>query len=284
VTITGPGGYPIKGLPRDSLTASDGGKTSEVVSVSDADSPASVLFLVDSSTSAFGTSAGGLRARRVAALKESVAAFIAGGNPSNEYSVIGFDKHQRILLEGSGDAGEVLGALERVAPSGPRAQTALYDALQPSLDVLAARPARKRVLVLISDGEDNVSKHTFAEAMRAVKGSDVIVYAVGVPTLDEHSPLVIEARRIIDELTRTSGGFVVYPENGAGMKDALTRVAAELRGQYEVSVSTVSRAKGDGWHEVKFKLAEVRDPRGRKVKTNVRARGGFYEAGAPRGR
>ena|ERR1700754_1386880 len=108
---------------------------------------------------------------------------------------------------------------------------------------------------------------------------------VGVPVFDAHSELAVEARRIMDELTRTSGGFVLYPENEPGMKGALARIAAELRGQYEVSVSTTPRSKGDGWHEVRFKLAsELRDARGRKVKATLRARKGFYEAGAPRKR
>jgi Ca-activated chloride channel family protein len=276
-------GSPIPNLKRGDLTAFDGGEMREVVSFGSGDVPASVLFLVDASSSAFGASAGGLRARRLAALKESVSAFMAGGNPSNEYSVVAFDRKQQSLLEGSGDAREVLGALDRVAPSGRWAQTALYDALHLSLDVLAQRPARKRVLVLLSDGEDNVSKHAFADVLRGVKESDVAVYAVGVPVFDSHSELVVEARRIIDELTRTSGGFASYPESGAGMSDALRRIAAELRGQYEVSVSTTPRAKGDGWHEVKFKLAsELRDAGGRKVKATLRTRRGFYDAGAPR--
>jgi hypothetical protein len=84
---------------------------------------------------------------------------------------------------------------------------------------------------------------------------------------------------MLRDLSGMSGGAVFYPDDEAQMK-----IAAELRAQYAVTVATSPRAKGDGWHEVKFKLVEVRDPRGRKVKTDVRARGGFYEAGAPRGR
>jgi hypothetical protein len=139
VTITGPRGYPIKGLPRDSLTASDGGKTSEVVSVSDADSPASVTFLVDISSSAFGENTGSVGRRRFAALKEAVAAFVEGSNPSDEFSVAAFDKTPHVLLDGSGDARAVLESLDRLASADLKGFTAFYDALHLSLGKLATR-------------------------------------------------------------------------------------------------------------------------------------------------
>jgi hypothetical protein len=66
------------------------------------------------------------------------------------------------------------------------------------------------------------------------------------------------------------------------MKSALARIAAELRSQYEVAFEPSARAKSDGWHDVRFKLGELRDKQGRKVRANVRARRGFYESGAPR--
>lgn len=79
-----------------------------------------------------------------------------------------------------------------------------------------------------------------------------------------------------------SAGRVFYPDDEAGMKAALTLLAVDLREQYEVAFIPSARAKGDGWHEVRFKLGELRDARGRKVKARVRARTGFYDENAPR--
>lgn len=281
VTIADTKGILIKGLPRDSLTAYDGGKSCEVVSVLEPDSPASVMFLLDISSSAFGENTRSVGRRRFAALKDAVAAFIEGSNPSDEYSVAAFDETPRVLLEGSGDARAVLDTLDRLASADLKGHTALFDALHLALDRLATRTARKRVVVLFSDGLNNSSRHTYAEVRRALKASGALVYTVGV-FVEEEESLNQVGRATLRDLADLSGGAAFYPDDEAQMKGALTKIAAELRTQYEVTVAATLRAKGDGWHEVKFKLAEVRDARGRKVKTTLRTRRGFYDAGAPR--
>lgn len=281
VTVTDTKGNLIKGLPRDSLTASDGGKPCDVVSALEADSPASVMFLLDTSSSAFGENTRSIGRRRFAALKDAVAAFIEGSNPSDEYSLAAFNETTRVLLEGSGDARDVLDTLDRLASSNLKGHTAFYDALHLALDKLAARTARKRVVIVFSDGMNNSSRHTYAEVRRAVKESGALVYTVGVFVEDEESLRQV-GRATLRDLAELSGGAAFYPDDEAQMKAALTRIAAELRAQYEVTVAATARAKGDGWHEVKFKLAEVRGAGGRKIKTTLRARKGFYDAGATR--
>ncbi len=281
VTVTDSKGNLIEGVKRESVTAFDGGEPCELVSFVAEDAPASVMFLVDTSASAFGLNRGGRGRQRIAALKSAVSAFITAGNPSNEYFVTAFNKSPQVLLDGSADSREVLGALDRLASADLNGVTALYDALYLSLDKLSRRPTRKHVLVLLSDGQENVSSYTLQQLTLGLKESDVIVYPVGV-FLDGDSDIAFNARRFLEELADTSGGAVFYPGDEADMKAALARISVELRSQYEVAFKPTSRAKSDGWHDVRFKLGELRDKQGRKVKTNVRARRGFYEPGAPR--
>jgi hypothetical protein len=104
VTVTDSKGNLIEGIGRESLTAFDGGEPCEVVSFGAEDAPASVMFLVDTSASAFGLNRGGRGRQRIAALKSAVSSFIAAGNPSNEYSVTAFNQSPQVLLDGSPDA------------------------------------------------------------------------------------------------------------------------------------------------------------------------------------
>jgi VWFA-related protein len=281
VTVVDSKGNLVAGVRREDLNAFDGGEQREIVTFGADDVPASVVFLIDTSSSAFGENKGRNGARRIAALRDAVSAFMEGSNPSNEYFVTAFNKSPQILLEDSKDSRAVLAALDRLASAELKGFTAMYDALYLSLNKLAPRPTRKHVVVLLTDGMDNTSRYTFADVRRALKESDVILYPVGV-FVEEDSQLNYTGRAILEELAASSSGRVFYPDDEAGMKAALTQMAGELREQYEVAFVPSARAKDDGWHEVRFKLGELRDARGRKVKARVLARRGFYDESAPR--
>ncbi|MFL6284943.1 MAG: hypothetical protein ACJ74Q_17510, partial [Pyrinomonadaceae bacterium] len=88
VTVVDSKGNLVTGVRREDLNAFDGGEQREIVSFGTDDVPASVVFLIDTSSSAFGENKGRSGSRRTAALRDAVSAFMEGSNPSNEYSVI----------------------------------------------------------------------------------------------------------------------------------------------------------------------------------------------------
>jgi Ca-activated chloride channel family protein len=279
VTVTDAKGNVIHGIKRESLSAFDGGEPREIVSFGASDVPASVMFLVDTSSSSFGVGGG---PTRLARLKESLTAFLGRSNVSNEYFVTAFNQRPQVLLDGSKNPYDVIIACDRLAAAYLKGFTAFNDALYLSLNKLASRPTAKRVLILLSDGMENASKYSLPELRQALRESDAVVYAVGLLNPNEDSALAFQARLTLEELAETSGGAVFYPQTAEAMKAALTQIADELRNQYEVAVATAPRAKGDGWHDVRFKLGELRDANGKKVKALIRTRRGFYDAGAPR--
>jgi len=129
LTFTDRDGNLFAGVGREDLTVTEGGEPREVVYFRAADVPASVMFLVDTSSSAFGENRGRFGRMRVEALKDAVAAFLEGANPSNEYFVTAFNKSPQILLEGSTDARAVSAAFDRLASANLKGFTALDDAL-----------------------------------------------------------------------------------------------------------------------------------------------------------
>lgn len=279
LTVTDAKGNLIGGVKREDLTAFDGGRRREIVSFGAGDVPASVMFLVDASSSSFGMMKD---VPRHLMLRESLAAFLGLGNPSSEYFVTAFNQSPQILLDGSKNPYDVLIACDRLNSVGLRGYTALYDALYLSLNKLASRPTAKHVIILFSDGMDTVSKYKYSEVAQALKESDAIVYSVFISDPRFDSTLSYTAQTIMGELAETSGGALFFPQKGAEMKAVLTKIAEELRGQYEVTVAAEPNAKGDGWHDVRFKLGELRDAKGKTIKAAVRTRRGFYEAGTPR--
>jgi Ca-activated chloride channel family protein len=155
--------------------------------------------------------------------------------------------------------------------------TALYDALYLALNEAAHGRHAKRAVLLVTDGQDNSSRYRLEELRQQLKESDVIVYAVGVVNPNDDTSFGYGGRAILEELAALSGGRVFFPTSEKELNDALEDLAVELRHQYVIGFTPAAAAKQDGWHDVRVKLDETRDSRGKKVKTVQRTRVGFYD-------
>nr|MDQ3805684.1 VWA domain-containing protein [Acidobacteriota bacterium] len=276
VTVTNAKGNFIKGLRKENFVVLDGKRPLEPVSLSE-DGPATVGILMDASGSVHGPwRAGGGKAGG-GVMREALSVFLAGSHPENEYFVIAFNDRPQLLVEGTSDPRDVLAAVERLRAAGAKGQTALYDALYLALDRSARGRHRKRVVVMLTDGQDNMSRYSFPEVRRAVAEGDALVYALGL-TDDREGEINFVGRASLEELTAQTGGGVSFPSTGRELVAAAAYIAAELRNQYTLSFAAAPAEKGDGWHELKVKLNELRDEKGKKVRFVVRTRRGFYDA------
>ena len=269
VTVTDKEGGLVTGLRREAFTVLDGGRPREIVSFASGDMPATVGVLLDASAS-FGTT-------RREFVREALARFLKGSHPSNEFFLIAFNRSPQLMQGMTDDPAAVLGAVGRYAAVEPRGFTAIYDSLYVALNQAARGRHAKRAVVLVTDGQDNVSRYKFHELKRQLKESDVTVYAVGIVSPnDDYSPLGYGGRAILEELAGTSGGRVFFPTTEKELNSAFEDLARELRNQYVIGFAPASEAKKDGWHEVRVKLVGEVRAGGKKVKAVARARAGFY--------
>lgn len=275
VTVTDEKGRLLTGLGKESFTVLDGGQPREIVSFAVGDMPATVGVLLDAS----GSMLTGAKSVRV---RDSLLRFLRNCHASDEFFLMAFNQSPQLLLGMSNDPAAVLSALNRYAAVEPKGQTAFFDALYLALNEAARGRHRKRAVLLFTDGQDNMSRFTFQEVRRMLRESDVTVYAVGIVSGSDDSALGYGGRTIIEELAGLSGGAAYFPSMAKELDAALDAVASELRSQYLISFAPAAAAKKDGWHAVHLKLGEVRDGRGKKVKTILRAREGFYDVPPPR--
>lgn len=276
-TVTDDRGNFLRGLGREHFTVFDGGSRREVVSFSNTDAPASVGILLDTSGSMFSREVRRPdRATRLRFLRDALSLFLSQGNPSNEYFLIAFNQSPQMFVEPTTDRAAVLSAFDRIASADLKGQTAFYDALYVALDKAAHGRYQRRVVVAVTDGLDNTSHYSFPEVRRALAESDVTLYALAV-LAEEDTPLAHAGYGILDDLTKLSGGAVLFPHDWKGFGDAAGYFAKELHDRYTISFVPSHEAGRDGWHGVKVKLDEVQDEHGRKIKTVLRARGGFYD-------
>lgn len=119
-----------------------------------------------------------------------------------------FDSTRDIIKDFTTDAGELADAVRKLKPGGG---TSLYDAIYHSCwDKLIEETEPggvRRVLVIITDGEDDASKYSIAQAIEVARRARVSIYAISTVGYNQASP----GDRILERLTEETGGYVVYP-------------------------------------------------------------------------
>jgi Ca-activated chloride channel family protein len=169
-------------------------------------------------------------------------AFIAASNPQDEVFVINFnEKPYRGLPDTmlfTDDTQQLRSALWRTPPEG---RTALYDAIMSGLHQLSMGRRDKRTLIVISDGGDNVSKHTFKDVMDDVLESLATIYTIGI--FDEDDP--DRNPGVLSRLARVSGGEVFFPSKLEEIVPICRQIAKDIRTRYTIGyVPTMGQGKG----------------------------------------
>jgi Ca-activated chloride channel homolog len=130
---------------------------------------------------------------------------------------------------------------------------------------------QKRAILLITDGIDNSSTHTLAEAIDATKRAHVAVYTVGLLSQSGGQ----QAEDALIEIAEASGGGAFFPQNVDQAHMVMERVARDLREQYTLGYFPTNPNRDGAWRSVRV---EVTPPPGfpPKAKLNANYRHGYY--------
>ena len=113
--------------------------------------------------------------------------------------------------------------------------TALYDAIYNAckthmMNDDSDRPVR-RALIVVSDGEDNQSEHSRAQAVEMAQRAQVILYTIST----DNSGLILRGDRVLQQLADSTGGRAFFPYKMKDIKNAFAAIEDELRSQYAIS-------------------------------------------------
>ena len=149
--------------------------------------------------------------------------------------------------------------------------TALYDAIYRAckdrlLKDKSDRPIR-RAIIIVSDGEDNQSEFSRAQAIEMAQRAEVLIYAIST----DDSGLVLRGDKALQQLADATGGRAFFPFKMKDIKNSFVAIEDELRSQYVVSYRPAD-FDADGRHRSIEITALKKD-------LQVRARKGYF---APR--
>lgn len=145
--------------------------------------------------------------------------------------VVAFKSMPTLTQDFTDDPNLLASGVRRLAPGGGSAvYDAVYLAATRQLGTHADRPVR-RLIILISDGEDNQSRVTANEVIEAARRAEVAIYAIS--TTD--SNIFSRGDKLMEKFAEETGGRVFYPKKIEDVGHAFNTIQEELRSQYALS-------------------------------------------------
>jgi VWFA-related protein len=204
-------------------------------------------------------------------LDAATIAFVRKSNPDDETFIVHFDDTARLDRDFTNSIPLLEETLGSVRPYG---QTAIYDALILAVEHMKQAKEMKKAILLLTDGVDNSSTHSLAEAIDVAKRSQVAVYTVGLLSESGGQKAEDSLIRIAD----ASGGRAFFPLTVEEARMDMERVARDLREQYTLGYIPSNPSRAGEWRSVRV---EVMPPRSmpRPVKLTANYRHGYYGPG-----
>ena len=154
--------------------------------------------------------------------------------------------------------------------------SAVYDAIAQGSNKLGPKPGRK-VLVVVSDGEDTAQNSTYSEALEAALRNEVMIYSIIDVPIEASAGRSTGGEHALITISEQTGGKHFYVAEG-GLDKAFAQVSDDLRTQYLLGYYPKSQEPGLDFHRIQVSI-----PRAAPDAFNIRSRTGYYADSSPRG-
>ncbi len=255
----------VTDLDRNAFTVFEDGKPQNIISFRHEDIPVAMGIVIDNS--------GSMREKR-AKVNQAALNLVRSSNPQDEVFVVNFNDEYYLDQDFTNDLLKLKEALEKIDAKGG---TALYEAIVASAAHLKENAKLERkVLFVVTDGEDNASRETLEEAVKQLQEENgPSVYAIGILGEEEHPK---RAKRALEIIAQRTGGLAFFPKTLDEVDEISKQVAHDIRNQYTIGYRpTNPRASGG------FRTIRVEAKTKGHNKLTVRTKSGYYagtQAGA----
>jgi Ca-activated chloride channel homolog len=261
VTVTNAQGGPVRGLLKENFTIQEDGRD-QAISVFDKESavPLSIALAVDTS----------LSTRHDLPLEQASAKRFAKDilRPVDALAVFGFSETVLQSTSYTSDLKRIDDGIDHIRLG---AATALFDAVYLASRSLGRRQGRK-VLVLITDGGDTVSKMDYKEAVRAAEEAECTVYSIIVVPIESSAGRETGGEHALIQLSEDTGGKYYYATSMTQLDDAFHEISDELRTQYLLAYYPSQRLSNSPFRRIQVNVSGPAEA----STYRVRHRAGYY--------
>jgi VWFA-related protein len=221
------------------------------------DVPVSMGIIIDNS--------GSMREKRP---KVAAAALelIKASNPQDEVFIVDFNDVAYLDSEFTNNIKKLEQVLDKIDTRGG---TAMRDAISMSIDYAKEHGKKnKKVLLVITDGNDNTSNETLEQLVRKARQSEVLIYSIGLLN-DEEPREGRAAKHALNDLATASGGLAYYPKSLSEVENITPQIAHEIRNQYILAYTPTNALLDGTFRSIKVTVKAPGNP-------TVRTRNGYF--------
>lgn len=268
-TVLDKKGRQVNDLKRENFRVYEDGVLQGLSVFSHADIPVTLGIVIDDS--------GSMREKR-SAVNAAAVTFVKTSNPQDQVFVVNFNDIYYLDTPGdfASNLEELKAALDKIDSRGG---TALYDALYASLDHLKLGNRDKKVLLVVTDGEDNASRYSFEELFAYAQKTNAVIYAIGLLGQQEPGGLFKNRRggakraaKILRKITLATGGQAYFPASLDEVEPTCVQIARDIRNQYTLAYYPTNTAKDGTFRSVRVEAVGV----GSRSRLDVRTRTGYF--------
>src|SRR5579872_2959466 len=259
-TVADKNGHLITNLPKEAFTVYENGVAQQIRSFKREDVPVSMGLIVDNS--------GSMRDKRAKG-EAAALTLVKDSNPEDEVFVVNCKEEPYKDLpngkEFTSDIKEMEEALKRIDSRGG---TAMRDAIQVSIDHLKKAHKDKKVLVVVTDGNDNSSRIGLDSLVRNAQQSGVLIYSVGLLSEEEHREAK-QAEHALHMLADATGAETFFPKEVSEVERLAHQVARDIRSQYSIVYAPANQTMDGTFRHIRVTAKGPGGP-------TVRTRSGYY--------
>ena len=257
VTVTDKSGRLVTTLPQSAFQVFENGTPQQIKLFKREDVPVSMGLIIDNS--------GSMREKRQS-VEAAALALAKDSNPLDEMFIVNFNDESYLDADFTSDVKVLEQGLTKIDSRGG---TAMRDALRMSAEHLKAKAKRdKKVILVVTDGNDNASNLPLEALVRLAQQNDVLIYAIGILG-EEDKKEAKKAQRSLNILTESTGGQVFYPKDVTEVEKIAHQVAHDLRNQYTIAYTPTNQALDGTYRPIKVTVKAAGSP-------VARTRSGYY--------
>ena len=247
----------VTNLDQGAFKVFENGQPQQVKIFRREDVPVSLGIIIDDS--------GSMMTKRTR-VEAAALAMVRESNHQDEVFIVNFNDDAFLDVPFTSDPKKLEQGLARIDSRGG---TAMRDAINMSLDYMKQEAKKdKKVLLVITDGNDNASTATLEKLVQRSNQGDTVVYAIGLFT-EEEKHEATKAKRALNELTLATGGLAFYPRDVNEVQALAGEIAHDIRNQYTIAYSPTIQQLDGSYRQIKV----TADGPGKPV---VRTRSGYY--------
>ena len=180
------------------------------------------------------------------------------------------------LVQDYTDNPEVLAkAIRQVRPGGG---TKMLDALYLACQEKLKSETGRKLIILISDGDDNLSLETVNSTLEMAQRSDVAIFTISTNSSGFFGLTAPKADKLLKRLADETGGRAFFPSNERDLQDAFAQIQRDLREQYLVAYSPSNKARDGSYRKIEI---QVITPEMREKNLKLTYRPGYFAKSGP---